>query len=232
MSRFLRATARRCCGGSRTAVEVFSLVTGLAAMTALPIIQLIAFGYLLDVAGRLARGRSLRDALDWLRPAGDLGLAVVALMLLSLPIGLLSHWAQVAELVSPGTPQADALRAVGAALVAAAVLYLGWAWARGGRLRHYLWPQPLRLLSSGWRPSTWFAAADALGRWIAAWRLGSRFWLGLRGALGTLLWLMPASVIIVASRRGETGLAGCCRRESLVGWRCAGRGGMPNPSGF
>ncbi|HBJ37354.1 MAG TPA: DUF4013 domain-containing protein [Planctomycetaceae bacterium] len=177
-------------------------------MAALPVIQLIAFGYLLDVSGRLAAGAKFRDTLDWLRPAGRLGLAIVAIVIVALPIHLLTHWGRVADLVSPGTPQAEAIRALSVVLVILAVPYLGWAWARGGRVRNYLWPQPIIFLKRGWRPTTWFSAADRLWDFIASWRLGKRFWLGLRGALATLIWLLPATVIIAANRQGETGLAG------------------------
>ena len=191
-----------------TAFDYLSLVTILAVMTALPVIQLIAFGYLLDVAGRLTAGAKLRDTLDWLRPAGQLGMAIVAILVVALPIHLLTHWGRAADLVSPGTPQAEAIRTLSVVLVFLAVPYLGWAWVRGGRIRDYLWPRPIEFLKRAWRPTTWLYAADRLWDFIASWRLGKRFWLGLRGAVATLIWLLPATVIIAANRRGETGLAG------------------------
>jgi len=199
-----------------TAFGYLSLVTILAVMTALPVIQLIAFGYLLDVAGRLAAGARLRDTLDWLRPAGQLGLAIVAIVLVAMPIHLLTHWGRAADLVSPGTSQADAIRTLSVVLVFLAVPYLGWAWVRGGRVRDYLWPQPISFLKLAWRPTTWFHAADRLWDFIASWRLGKRFWLGLRGAVATLIWLLPATVIIAANRQGETGLAGLVGALALI----------------
>jgi len=199
-----------------TAFDYLSLVTVLAVMTALPVIQLIAFGYLLDVAGRLAAGAKFRDTLDWLRPAGQLGLAIVAIALVALPIHLLTHWGRAADLVSPGTPQAEAIRTLSVVLVFLAVPYLGWAWVRGGRVRDYLWPQPIGFLKRAWRPSTWLYAADRLWDFIASWRLGKRFWLGLRGAVATLIWLLPATVIIAANRQGETGLAGLVGTLALI----------------
>lgn len=199
-----------------TAFDYLSLVTVLAVMTALPVVQLIAFGYLLDVAGRLTAGAKFRDTLDWLRPAGQLGLAIVAILIIALPIHLLTHWGRAADLVSPGTPQADAIRTLSVLLVFLAVPYLGWAWVRGGRVRDYLWPQPIGFLKRGWRPTTWLYAADRLWAFIASWRLGKRFWLGLRGAIATLIWLLPATVIIAANRQGETGLAGLVGALALI----------------
>jgi hypothetical protein len=199
-----------------TAFDYLSLVTILAVMTALPVIQLIAFGYLLDVAGRLTAGAKFRDTLDWLRPAGRLGSAIVAILIVGLPIHLLTHWGRAADLVSPGTPQADAIRTLSVVLVFLAVPYLGWAWVRGGRVRDYLWPQPIQFLKRGWRPTTWLYAADRLWDFIASWRLAKRFWLGLRGAVATLIWLLPATVIIAANRQGETGLAGLVGALALI----------------
>ena len=42
------------------------------------------------------------------------------------------------------------------------------------------------------------------------------FWLGLRGALGTLIWLAPSFVIIAAFRDGETGFAGLVGFAALL----------------
>lgn len=194
-----------CCG---TAFQTFWLVTVLALMTALPLVQLVSFGYLLDIAGRLTNGRGIRESLDWLRPAGQLGKAIMATLLVALPIALLGHWASVADIVSPGSEQATVLRRLASGLVVVGTLHLGWAWVRGGRVWHYLWPQPLLFLKRAWRPSTWTEAADRLGAWLASWHFGRRFWLGVRGAAATLIWLLPATVIIAANRHGQTGLAG------------------------
>jgi len=215
-SRWITRVIRRLMWTTKLVFDYLSLVTVLAIMTAIPLIQLIAFGYLLDVAGRLAGGGKLRDALDWLRPAGQLGLAIAATAWVGLPIHFLTHWARAAELISPGTAQAETFRTLAGILVFLAIPYLGWAWARGGRLRHYLWPEPIRFLKQAWRPTTWFSAADRLAEFIGSWRLGKRFWLGIRGAVATLIWLLPATVIIAANRSGETGLAGVVGALALI----------------
>jgi hypothetical protein len=193
---------------TRHAFELLSLVTLLAVMTAIPLIQLIAFGYLLNVAGRLTSGRKLAEAIQWRSAAGKIGLAVVAILLLSIPIRLLTHWATVAEVISPGTQKAESLR-VGAVLLTLAIMvHLSWAWSRGGRLRHYLWPSPRLWFARVWRPSTWLTAADHLIAMIRSFEIPRLFWLGLRGALGTLIWLSPTIAIIAVTRNGQTGIAG------------------------
>lgn len=185
-----------------------SLIGCLALLTAIPVLQLIALGYLLDVAGRLAAGGKFRDSLPHLRSAGQIGLVVVAVVVGSLPVQLLAHWESVATLITPGSNQATLLRVAAIVAACAGVLYLLWALARGGRLIHFLWPQPIRMLREGWRPSLYRQLPDKLWHFTGSLELGRYFWLGLRGAVGTLVWLIPAMIIIAANRNGETGLAG------------------------
>lgn len=193
-----------------------SLITLLATLTAIPIFQLIAFGYLLSVSGRLANGAKFRDSLPGLRHAGQIGMTLLAVFLAALPTQLLTHWESVAALVNPGSNQAAVMRfaAIGASVFATG--YLLWAWVRGGRLAHYLWPQPKRFFREAFRWSTWEDLPDRLWDFTKSLDLASYFWLGLRGAAGTLIWLTPAMIIIAAFRNGETGLAGVVGFVSLV----------------
>ena len=192
----------------RGSFAIVSLVVLLAVLTAIPILQLISFGYLLDVAGGLAKGGKLKHSLPHLKQAGQIGLAAVAVFLAALPTQLLVHWESVATLINPGSGQATAMRVLAIASAGIAIIYLLWAWVRGGRLRHYLWPQPKRFFREGWRWSTWSGLPDRLWDFTATLELPKYFWLGLRGAAGTLVWLIPAMIIIAAFRNGETGLAG------------------------
>lgn len=187
---------------------IASLVVLLAVLTAIPVLQLIAFGYLLQVAGGLAAGAKLRDSLPHLHSAGQIGLAGIAVFVAALPTQLLAHWESVAFLINPGSGQATAMRVLAIASSLLATVYLLWAWIRGGRLRHYLWPQPKRFLREAWRWSTWRTAPDRLWEFTASLELPKLFWLGLRGALGTLVWLIPAMVIVVAFRDANAGVAG------------------------
>ncbi|WP_231742876.1 DUF4013 domain-containing protein [Stieleria varia] len=199
-----------------TAFRIASLIVLLAILAAIPIFQLVTFGYLLDVSGRLARGGRFRDALPSLDAAGKIGLAGCGLFLAALPVQLLVHWESVAQLIQPGSAQAVTMRilAIGAAI--AGTVYLLWVWVRGGQLRHYLWPQPIRFLRQGWRPSTYREMPDKLWETTVSLELPRLFWLGVRGAIGTLVWLAPAMIIIAANRNGETGLAGLVGGLSLL----------------
>ncbi len=215
-----RGLIRRCLAGIgaffRICFSLASLVALLAVLTAIPLLQFIAFGYLLGVAGGLASGATIRQSLPQFRQAGQIGLAALAIFLAALPTQLLAHWESVAYLIDPGSGKATAMRVLAIASALLATGYLLWAWVRGGKLKHYLWPEPVRLAREGWRWRTWRTAPDRLWNFTMSLRLPYYFWLGVRGAVGTLVWLIPAMVIMAAFREGETGLAGLVGFISLV----------------
>lgn len=203
-------------GLTTAAFELASLVVLLAVLTAIPLLQLIAFGYLLEVSGRLASGATLGEGLPQRREAGRIGIAAIGLWVASLPVQLLAHWESVATVIDPGSRQASLLRLAAVATSLVAVAYLLWAWARGGRMWHYLWPEPARLVREAWRWGTWRDVPDRLWAFTSSLRLPGRFWIGARGVAGTLVWLLPAMVIIVANRQGQTGTAGLVGGLALV----------------
>lgn len=180
----------------------------IAVMAAVPIVQLAAFGYLLRVSGHLAQGGRLRTAIPHLHSAGRIGLAVTALFLAALPSQLFAHYEAVASIVDPGSARAILMRVIAITLAIIALNYLVWCWLRGGRVRHYLWPEPIRFLREGWRPRLWSEGIDRLWAWAISLEFPATWWLGARAAAGTLIWLIPAMIVMAAFRRGETGLAG------------------------
>lgn len=185
-----------------------SLIVSLAVLAAIPVLQLITFGYLLDVAGRLTRGGKLADSLPSFRSAGKIGLAAVGLFVASLPTQLLAHLETVASDVNPGSAASGWLRGAAIASSLLATMLLVWVWMRGGTIWNHLWPQPIRFCKEIFRPRTWNDAVNRLWDFTVSLELPRLFWLGLRGMLGTLVWLIPAGIVILANRRGETGLAG------------------------
>jgi hypothetical protein len=122
---------------------------------------------------------------------------------------LFGTWSASAELIRQDNPSTFGLRVGGRACSMLAMLYLLWVWGRGGRLRDYFWPAPIRFLREGWRGSFWVAAYERFWRMLEELEVGRLFWLGLRGFLGTTLWIaIPALILIGATRNGETGAAG------------------------
>ncbi|MCC9602391.1 DUF4013 domain-containing protein [Stieleria sp. JC731] len=187
---------------------IVSMIVCLAFIAAVPILQLVTFGYLLDVAGGLAGGRKLRDSLPKLESFKRIGIVAGAVVIGAIPVQVLVHLESVAALVDPGSNQAGRLRTFAMIAAIAAMFYLLWALARGARLIDFLWPQPIGMIRRGWRPSTYRELPDRLWSFTRSLQLPKYFWLGLRGAIGTLIWLVPAMIIIATNRNGETGLAG------------------------
>jgi hypothetical protein len=198
-------------------VELASLVVVLAVFAAIPFLQLAVLGYFIEASGRLARGGRWRDALPQLPTLSRLGLALIAVFLAALPARVLAYYAYAGDLIEAGNPRSVGFRVAAVFAVLAAIVWLAWAWARGGRLRDYVWPAPRQFFRTAWRPRTWLAAE---GRWwsgLVSLRIPQRMWLGLRCVVGALIWLsIPALLLIGAMRNGTTGLAGLVGAVGLL----------------
>ncbi|WP_164101243.1 DUF4013 domain-containing protein [Candidatus Laterigemmans baculatus] len=188
---------------------LLSLIAALAVLASIPIVQLLSLGYLLEVSGRVARSGRLRDGLVGVRKAARVGSLVVGSWLILLPLRVLSNQWHSAELVASGSPAARTLRIALIGLTAVAAVHLLWAWLRGGRLRHFLWPAPLRLIRTFRRGRWWAEARDGAWEFVAALHLPHYFWLGTRGFIGAVLWLLVPTLLLVASTRlPQAGAAG------------------------
>jgi hypothetical protein len=85
------------------------------------------------------------------------------------------------------------------------------ACARGGKLRHFLWPftNPIRLVRRLRRGGAYAAARDAVWDFVAALRLPHYFRLGLLGFVGTMAWLaVPVSLLVLGRKVPPAGLLG------------------------
>lgn len=185
-----------------------TLTVGLAVLAAIPVVQFLSLGYLLEASGRIARSGRLRDGFLGVRQAARVGSMVLGIWLMLLPLRLLADLAESAALIDPGGPVAAAWRFVLLVLTCLMFLHLVVAIGRGGRLRHFLWPftNPIwlvrRLARGGW----YAEGRDAVWDFAVSLRLPYYFWLGLRGFAGGLLWLFVPVTLIAASRHNP-GLA-------------------------
>ncbi|WP_146578484.1 DUF4013 domain-containing protein [Neorhodopirellula pilleata] len=184
------------------------LIVLLAVVTAIPVLQLMVLGYLLLVAGRIAAGATVRQSVPGVHAAGQMGLVLTAIGIASLPTQMLAHWESVATIIQPDSSLASRMRVLAITFSLLATVHLWWAWARGGSLRHFLWPQPKRFMREAWRPALWAELSDRIWRFIASLRLPMLFWMGVRGAIGTLVWLIPAMIIMAVTRDGKQAAAG------------------------
>lgn len=185
------------------AFGALSLVLALAILAAVPILQFLSLGYLLEASGRVARTGRLRDGLIGFRRAGRVGGMVLGCWLVLLPLRLVASLTISADVIDPGGPVARAWK-VGLGLAAGlTAIHLILALARGGRLRHLLWPfgNPCWMAKRLRRGGLYREARDEACDFVAGLRLPYYFRLGLTGFLGTLLWLLIPATLIAAGRK-------------------------------
>ncbi len=182
----------------------FSLVIGLAIIATIPIVQLLSLGYLLEVGGRIARTGRLSAGFVGVRKAARVGSAVAGAWLVMLPVSLVSSYWYSAHLIDPTSSTTRMTQIILYVAVTLAVGHILWAWYRGGRLRHFLWPAPLRFIRWLGESKKWDRAADALWDFTTSLRLGYYFRLGVTGFFGTVIWLFLPVLFSIAATDPES----------------------------
>lgn len=178
---------------------VASMIVILAVLATIPIVQFLSLGYLLEVCGRVARTGRLRDGFVGIRKAARVGGIVACTWLLLLPVRLLSSMWQDARLIDPDSAATQNTQMGLYFLTTAIVGHILWAWFRGGRLRHFLWPAPIRFIKRAFKGGKYVEARDAVWDFVSSLRLPNYFWLGVRGFAGALVWLvLPISLLAAA----------------------------------
>ncbi len=180
---------------------VFSILIGLAILASIPVVQFLSLGYLLEASARIARSGRLRDGFVGIRKAARVGSLVAGTFLMLLPLRFISDLWTSAQLIDPASPATAILRALLVVLSVLVVAHILWAWFRGGRLRHFFWPAPIRFLKSLYSGRNLLVQGrDATWEFVAGLRLPYYFWLGVRGFFGALAWLfLPIAMLIAAS---------------------------------
>lgn len=234
-------------GAVEWAVGVPCLVVGLAVLAAIPVLQFLSLGYLLEVSGRIARTAHWRDELPrarglagfglylgqlllrffrcfiGARKAARLGFLVGGVWLLVLPLRLVSSMALSAQIIDPDGPVARNWKIGLTALtgLTAVVLVTGL----------YLMLLVSRAVASWWHggPFVLFGrlshggfyteARDGVWDFVVSLRLPYYFWLGLRGFVGTLAWLaVPIALIALGRLIGQQGSPPAAGLGFLVGF--------------
>jgi hypothetical protein len=198
---------RRAAGAIASACEwlfgAIALVLGLSVLSAVPVLQLLAFGYLLEASGRVARTGRLRAGFVGCRKAAKVGRMVIGSTLMMLPLWFASSMAADAAIVDPGGPVARGWRVGLMALTAVLFCHIALACARGGKVRYFLWPfpNPFWLAKRLRQGGAYQAARDGTWEFVAGLRLPYYFRLGLLGFLGTMAWLVVPVTLLAAGRR-------------------------------
>jgi hypothetical protein len=88
---------------------------------------------------------------------------------------------------------------------------------RGGRLRDFLWPRPIRLIRQLTATGAYTAARDGVWEYVVGLRLPYYFWLGVRGFVGGLVWLaIPVTLMAAGQRAPVLGLVGGLLLSAVV----------------
>ncbi len=178
-----------------------TLIVGLSVLATIPVAQLLSLGYLLEASGRVARNRRIRSGFVGVRTAARLGRVLVGVSILMVPLVLAASLRRSAHLIDPAS-RASRLWDVALVVLSALVLaQIASACLRGGRIRHFLVPRPIRSARLMLAPGAYGRARDAVWDFFMSLRLPYYFWLGLRGFAGAALWLvLPVSLLAAASR--------------------------------
>ncbi|MCY2972914.1 MAG: hypothetical protein NTZ30_19910, partial [Planctomycetota bacterium] len=80
---------------------LISMVVALATLAAIPGLQFLSLGYMLESSTRVAKSGKIRDGFIGIRTAARLGGAILAIWLLLLPLRYLSNVAFTAQIINP-----------------------------------------------------------------------------------------------------------------------------------
>ncbi len=188
-----------------------SLIVGLSILATLPLLQFLSLGYLLEASGRVIRSGRLRDGVIGVRTTARVGSVAMGVFLTLLPVRFFSSQWYSSYLLNGENGQTQFLRAVVLALGVLAIWHISWATFRGGKLRHFLWPAPIKFFRRWAVGGMYDEASRGLWEFFCGLRLHYYFWLGFRGFCGALIWLfVPVTLTALSSRIQPPGLGGLC----------------------
>ncbi len=178
-----------------------SLIVMLAVIAAIPVVNFLALGYLLEVEGRLGRDGRWRDAFPLLNLAPRFGSIALGVWLWLIPVRLIAGAAADARLIDPGAFADRALHLLTGVVWLLTIVHLCLALARGGSpgcflrpLRNFRWLKT-RLTAGDYLET----ASSNLREFVSRLRLRHHFWLGLRGFAVALLWLIGPTALFAAA---------------------------------
>ena len=179
-----------------------ALILGLSILAAVPIAQFLSLGYLLEAGGRVALTGKLRNGFVGIRKASRLGSLVIGVTIFTLPLRILSTFAQDAQLVNPGSRIAQSWKIGIMALTALVIVHMIGAAARGGRIRHFFIPfgNPFWLARRLKQGGAYESSRDAFWSFVGSLRLEYYLKLGFLGFVGTMAWIVGPVTLLAAGR--------------------------------
>ncbi|MCA9087679.1 MAG: DUF4013 domain-containing protein [Planctomycetaceae bacterium] len=191
----------------RTLFALVSLLLILAIVAAIPIVNFIALGFLLDVEGRVARTGRFLTAFPFLNQAPRVGVIAAGLWCFLLPLRILGSWAADAHLIDPGSRADIGLHVALNIAWFVITVHLLLALARGGSMTCFVRPwKNLAWLRQQLREGHYLrSAGHNVGLFVQQLRLRELFWLGARGFAVALMWLLIPTAFYAAMRRPDVG---------------------------
>jgi hypothetical protein len=189
----------------RALFGIVSLIVLLAILAAIPLVNFLVLGYLLEAEGRLARTGKLRGAIPLLSIAPRLGAIALCVWLWVLPLRLLANAAADARLIDPAGKAAARLDFWTPTLAILIGVHLCFALARGGSFACFFRPLKnvrwtIRQLRSG---GYFERAANEIAAFVSGLQLRHHFLLGVRGFAGAFLWIFVPTVLFAAANKTE-----------------------------
>lgn len=188
---------------------LLSLVIVLSVLATIPLLQFLSLGYFLEATGRIARSGRIRDGFIGIDKFARIGSVALGTFVVMLPVRLFSSLWYSSYLLNGNIARTQFLRLTALSLGIAAFVHISWAVCRGGKLRHFCWPAPLKLLRLLRVGGLYDQASHALLDFVTGLRLRHYCWLGLRGFAGAFLWLvLPITMMAVATKAEDPGFGG------------------------
>ena len=206
---WLKQSGRFVRSGMHWIFGLISLILVLSIAATLPLIQFLSLGYFLEATARIIRSGRLRDGFVGIPLAARIGSVLGGTFFCSLPIRFFSSLWYSSFLLNGDTLETRGLRLFVFLLALATVIHIAWATFRGGKIRHFLWPAPLKLYRRLRQGGIYTEASNRLLAFTKRLRLGHLFSLGWRGFLGASLYLfLPVTMMALAPQIPEEGVAG------------------------
>lgn len=174
-----------------------SLVLLLAVVAAIPILNFVALGYMLEAEGSVARTGRLRSANPLFRLAPRIGSIALGVFLWLIPLQVVAGRMADAAIIDPTGAAARSLGRLKIFLVIAISTHLCMALARGGTLGCFFRPiKNFRWLRQRFRDGDyWDHAHYHVMDFISELRIRHHFMLGLKGAFGAMIWLIVPTAL-------------------------------------
>jgi hypothetical protein len=190
-------------GSAEFVFGLVALVAGLSVLAAIPVLQFLTLGWLLEAEGRVGRSGRLRDGFPGVIRVARIGSVMIGLLLFSVPLLITRSFHQDALLIAPEgkavITAANVFVILAIPLGAQALLAIG----RGGRLRYFF--QPLKNVA--WLARTTHKGKGLIAAWTSArafvvsLRLPHYLELGTKGFVAAFLWLAFPSLLLAGTHK-------------------------------